>query len=697
MLKKVLAVCLSVMLFMGLFLLPGAAASADSGGRIYYVSNSSGNDANSGLSSDSPWKTFTHFASIRLGPGDKVLLKRGDTWNERLTLFANGAQGNYVYVGPYGSLNDPAPAIALQKGRDDICIVAQDLYYDGSNAMSIGLNYLHIDNLSLSDSRIGIYFRYLVSNGNKGVKVTNCTFTNMVNDSVMTAMGTDANISGELAMAKGNLDNFTTAYSPVGGGGGEYIWPSAITIGGRSGAVSGNSGPEAVKVSDITIDRCLMTNCVDGLNALFYNIQSAPAQGGAFKGLIQNINMTNCTLTGSVNGIFALDGADGGWDGTENSQWGNFKNLRMLGGHPTYAVANGLTGAIINNSRDIYIKNCEFSGQTNNGKPDGCGLDFESNTENIRVEDSVFANNEGQAVLMMDGGSQGYIHKNIVFENNLFYNNLQSVTAGYYQYDILIFNSGNQSISLTNNRFISKVYTAGTDVNRIGKYGPVAEGITESGSSQRRNNSLTAFQSEIADRGLSASQTPTVIEQTTYAPAAAVSPQGINTDLWTQAGSFTWNNGQLAGAGAIAWVPAGYTAVPKDMPLEMDMHFDMLVADSDDHSGLYFGVENAISSYGDNSGCLLYANKWGVFLYSSTRGQLGVVAAANIPVYSVGDYNSFRVHQNLNGTVECYVNGSLVLSVQNAVAAQQGGGYLGFNTTTGAGYQGYFRNISATF
>lgn len=697
MLKKLLVVCLSATLFIGTALFPGIAVSANSVGQIYYISSSAGSDINTGLSPDSPWKTFSHLAALPLGPGDKVLLKRGDVWNERLTVFANGAEENYVYIGPYGSLDEPAPAITMQNKRDDICIVAQDLYYNGISAVSFGLNYLHIDNLNLNNSRIGIYFRYLVSTGNKGVKVTNCEFTNMVNDSVMAALESDSNIAGELAMPKGNLDNYTTSYSATGGGGGEYVWPSAITIGGRSAAVSGDSGQEAVKVSDITIDRCVMTNCVDGLNGLFYNIQSPTSQGGAFRGIIQNINMTNCTLTGSVNGIFALDGTDGGWDGTETSQWGNFKNLRMLEGHQTYKFANGMTGAIINNSRDIYIKDCEFSNQTNNGKPDGCGLDFESNTENIKVKDSVFANNKGQAILMMDGGSQGYIHKNIVFDNNLFYNNLQGVSGNGYKYDICIWNSGNQSVNFVNNRFVSRVYTAGTNINLIGKYGPKTDGITETGSSVRRNNTLPQFQTEITDRGLSSSQFTEPIQQKTYTPVQTVSPQGVNVDMWTQSGSFTWNNGQLTGVGVIAWVPAGYTAVPKNMPVKMDIQFEMLVEDSDDHSGLYFGVENAISSYGDNSGCLFYANKWGVFLYSSSRGQLGVVAAANIASYSVGGYNSFRVCQGINGSVECYVNGNLVMIVQNAVLAQNGGGYLGFNTTTGAGYQGYFRNISATF
>lgn len=664
-------------------------------GTTYYVSNTYGLDTNNGLSPSTPFKSFTNIKPIRLGPGDRVLLRRGDVWNERLNIFANGTSAAWVYVGPYGNLSEAAPTITLGNSRDDICIVAQDLYYNGT-VINNTLNYLHIDNINMTNSRVGVYFRYLISTQNAGAKVTNCTFTNMVQDSVMNSITTASNIPIELAMAKGNLDNFTTGYSPTGGGGDEYLWPSAVTIGGRSAQVNANSPATFTKVSEVVIKNSMMNNCVDGLNAIFYLCQSSPAQGGAFKGLIKNIKMQGCTLTGSVNGIFAIDGATGGYDGTPTSVYGIFKNNRMLAGHPTYRVANGHTGAIFNNSTNFYVVDSEFSGQTNNTMPDGCGLDFESNTESITIEKSIFNANKGQAVLMMDGGNSGYIHKNITFLNNLFYNNMQGVSQSTAKYDILIYNNGNQAIQLTNNRFVSKVKTAGAYINTIGTVGAVITGVTQTNSSTRRNNTLTDYQTEVNTRGLTAAQTATTVYQITNGPDV-VSPLGINNDLFIQNGSFSLANGIVYGAGALAWVPDGfYATYPVSMPKAVDVSYDMFVADSDEHSGMYINSQVASSSYGDNSGFLYYANKWGVFVYSSTRGQLGVVARANITTYNLNQWNSFRINQKLDGSADFYVNGQLVLTIANAAPAQTNGGFLGFNSTSGAGYTAYFQNIKAT-
>lgn len=58
-------------------------ASADS--RIIYVSNSTGNDANAGLSSSAPLRTIAAaIAKTRNGFADWVRLKRGDVFNESI-------------------------------------------------------------------------------------------------------------------------------------------------------------------------------------------------------------------------------------------------------------------------------------------------------------------------------------------------------------------------------------------------------------------------------------------------------------------------------------------------------------------------------------------------------------------------------------------------------------------------------------
>ena len=56
----------------------------------YYVSSSTGDDANAGTSTSVPWKTIAHVNGQTFQPGDSILFKRGDVWNESLSAWFFG-------------------------------------------------------------------------------------------------------------------------------------------------------------------------------------------------------------------------------------------------------------------------------------------------------------------------------------------------------------------------------------------------------------------------------------------------------------------------------------------------------------------------------------------------------------------------------------------------------------------------------
>jgi|GEM_PF-1106462 len=69
----------------------------------YYVSNS-GNDANSGTSSSSPWQTLNQVNSFKnFAPGDNILFNRGDTFYGSINASNSGSSGNPITYGAYGS------------------------------------------------------------------------------------------------------------------------------------------------------------------------------------------------------------------------------------------------------------------------------------------------------------------------------------------------------------------------------------------------------------------------------------------------------------------------------------------------------------------------------------------------------------------------------------------------------------------
>lgn len=106
-------------------------------GTAYYIS-SDGNDANSGLSPASPWKTISKLNAATFHSGDAVLFKRGETWRgECLELKAGvtySAYGEGCKPAIYGSPENGTGAEKwrLLEGTDNIWVFYQDVLECGT-------------------------------------------------------------------------------------------------------------------------------------------------------------------------------------------------------------------------------------------------------------------------------------------------------------------------------------------------------------------------------------------------------------------------------------------------------------------------------------------------------------------------------------------------------------------------------------
>jgi len=69
----------------------------------YYVSSSTGSDANNGTATSTPWQTIAHVNAQTFQPGDSILFKRGDVWNESLIPPSSGTSGNPITFDAYGT------------------------------------------------------------------------------------------------------------------------------------------------------------------------------------------------------------------------------------------------------------------------------------------------------------------------------------------------------------------------------------------------------------------------------------------------------------------------------------------------------------------------------------------------------------------------------------------------------------------
>jgi hypothetical protein len=69
----------------------------------YYVDKTTGNDSDSGLTEALAWETIAKVNASSFSPGDNVLFRRGETWNEALVVPSEGSAGAPLTFGVYGT------------------------------------------------------------------------------------------------------------------------------------------------------------------------------------------------------------------------------------------------------------------------------------------------------------------------------------------------------------------------------------------------------------------------------------------------------------------------------------------------------------------------------------------------------------------------------------------------------------------
>lgn len=89
-----------------LFLLAMASCLGPSAAS-YYLDATNGDDNQNGLSESNAWKSLSKLRDVKLNPGDRVLLKRGDIFQGELEISGQGTSDNRIYVETYGEGDKP--------------------------------------------------------------------------------------------------------------------------------------------------------------------------------------------------------------------------------------------------------------------------------------------------------------------------------------------------------------------------------------------------------------------------------------------------------------------------------------------------------------------------------------------------------------------------------------------------------------
>jgi parallel beta-helix repeat protein len=135
---------------------PAFASTHQASLATYYVSSSTGNDANDGLSEGTAFATVGKVNALNLQPGDSVLFKCGDTWRgQMLTITKSGAAGSPITIGSYPSNCANRPVLSGAQPVSGWALHSGNIYVASLNAGANAGKFAYgINQLFRGDTRL---------------------------------------------------------------------------------------------------------------------------------------------------------------------------------------------------------------------------------------------------------------------------------------------------------------------------------------------------------------------------------------------------------------------------------------------------------------------------------------------------------------------------------------------------------------
>lgn len=128
----------------------------------FYVDSTAGSDASVGTGPEDPWRTLDMVTNTALVPGDRVLLKRGATWDGKVHVSESGTSDLPITIGAYGDGVRPriqSTSTCVELAGSNIAVV--DLHVDSCGSTGIGVagSANRVERSVVSNNVVGIYVR----------------------------------------------------------------------------------------------------------------------------------------------------------------------------------------------------------------------------------------------------------------------------------------------------------------------------------------------------------------------------------------------------------------------------------------------------------------------------------------------------------------------------------------------------------
>jgi len=413
---------------------------ASSSGTTYYVDAIGGNNANNGVSTETPWQTLGRVSSARFSPGDQILLKRGAVWREELTVPSSGSASDPIIIGAYGTGDYPTIS-----GSDvvtswswagnlvydaDISWAPYHVWEDGALLIQVGslsslshpgqwvfdskaakLYVWTTDGISPNAHRIEADHRY------GGIDINRRSY--LVITGLRLENGTADLID---VIASGNVAVVLCDFKNARGSGVKALQasPNLLVDNSRYSVDSGYRGTSFVFVDSTAADGPIISNNIIGnfgghIGIAFNDVNNAVVHGNTItgNGIAIAVNASTRSLTGIQiyeNSISDVDGAFGDGESVEltgsnvSSVTGSIYRNLIQGGPRTYggidaqlAVNCEIYGNIVMNMAQVGLlwtfnsTGNRFYNNTiyNNGQSGSAGIELASNSTGAIIKNNI--------------------------------------------------------------------------------------------------------------------------------------------------------------------------------------------------------------------------------------------------------------------------------------------------------------------
>ncbi|THF84439.1 right-handed parallel beta-helix repeat-containing protein [Cohnella fermenti] len=349
----------------GLLLLSSASASAAS----YYVNNQVGSacsDAGSGTSTAAPWCSFAPISSHgAFAAGDQILLAKGETWNEQMSISGTGTAANPIVLGAYGS--GAKPKILRNGLESDRAIALANPSHWTISGLEIGQAGAGIVVSFSTAGHEGLVFKDLYLHDIKGIHQGSGSGNDVTGDAVWNSAG--------IEFTSKTFDDSNDASLPI---------------------------VKNVLFEDIEGSRNLDTISIDWYNGTYSSVTGYKAA--------EQVVMRNLNFHRNDAGGGSATGCDDGMRITD-VRYLTLIDSRIDGDAGCHSDT-GTAAIYLAGVYDANIFNNVFTNVPHTSSPDMVAFDFECCTNNVNISENYFAGNAGAGISFLA------IHPGLGYELN---------------------------------------------------------------------------------------------------------------------------------------------------------------------------------------------------------------------------------------------------------------------------------------